>query len=123
MSVVIPLIESAEYTIRIELDGYPTRMRVYWTEYSDAIKAGRDTDGFWSMDLSNDLFDIKAVRIVGGTDLMWPYAYKFGGFVLFDVEGGNLDPEFKGIGNRWQLNYYPIDEVQELREALKLEAV
>jgi hypothetical protein len=121
--MIIPLQEAAEYTIRIDLDNIACRMRLYWNEFSDAVKANYDTNGFWAFDLSNDLFDIKGIKIVGGTDLMWPYSYPFGGFILYDLTGENEEPEFDGIGERWQLNYVPIADVRAVREELGLEIV
>lgn len=123
MSMVLPLKELAEYTLSIELDGYVTKARIYWSEYSAAIIDDMDSGGFWSMDLSNSLFTINGIKIVGGTELMWPYSQPFGGFMLFDISGKNKDPEFSGIGDRWQLNYYSISEVDALRETIGLEVI
>ena len=120
---VIPLQETAEYTIRIDLDEIPCAIRIYWNEFSDATKAEYDTTGFWAMDLSNSIFDIKGIKIVGGTDLMWPYSQPFGGFILYDMDLENKDPEFDGIGTRWQLNYVPISDIRAVREALSLEII
>ena len=120
---VIPLQETAEYSIRIDLENIPCNLRIYWTEFSDSIKDGMTTNGFWSMDITNEIFDIKAIKLVGGTDLMWPYSHDFGGFVLYDMEGKNEDPSFIGVGRRWQLNYIPKSDIQSVREDLRLEIV
>ena len=122
--MIIPLKAEAEYTLRIDLDNIACRIRVYWNEFSDAVKSSYDTTGFWSMDVVNDIFDIKGIKLVGGTDLMWPYSHiNFGGFILYDMTGQNLEPEFDGIGERWQLNYVPIADIRSIREELKLEIV
>ena len=122
--MIIPLEASAEYTLRIDLDNIACRIRVYWNEFSDAVKANYDTNGFWAMDVVNDIFDIKGIKLVGGTDLMWPYSHiNFGGFILYDLTGQNEDPEFDGIGDRWQLNYIPIADIRAIREELKLEII
>jgi hypothetical protein len=121
---VIPLQELTDYTMRIDLDNIPSVIRTYWTEFSDAIKAQMVTDGFWSMDISNTLFTIKGIRVVGGCELMWPYSQiKFGGFYLIDKSGEQLDPAFAGIGDRWELNYIPLADIDALRVRLKLETV
>ena len=121
---VIPLQESAEYLMRIDLEGIPNRLRVYWNEFSDAIKPSYDTAGFWAMDLSNELFTINGIKLVGGTELMLPYSQvNFGGFYLYDMANENLDPEFVGIGTRWQLNYIPLSEIVEFRRGLGVEAL
>lgn len=120
---VVPLQETAEYSIRVDLDNIPCNFRIYWTEFSDAVKSEMDTNGFWSMDINNSLFDIKGIRLVGGTELMWPYSYDFGGFVFYDMEGKNEDPSFTGMGRRWQLNYIPKAELLSFREELRLETV
>ena len=122
MAVVV-LREIVEYTFRIDLDEIVNNIRVYWTEFSDVITE-MDTGGFWSMDISNNLFTIKAIKLVGGVELMWPYSQiGFGGFFLYDMTNENLDPEFAGIGTRWQLDYIPIDEVQAFRDSLRYENI
>ena len=123
MSQVVPLQELAEYSFRIDLDRIACDIRIYWTEFPDLIKDDMPTDGFWSMDISNSIFTINGIKLLVNAELMWPYAYNFGGFFLFDMSGANEDPEFIGMGDRWQLNYYPINEVGELRQALKLETI
>jgi len=121
---VIPLQEVAEYTMRIDLDNLPTVVRVYWNEFSESLKSEMSTDGFWAMDLSNELFTIKGIKLVTGTELMWPYSYaNFGGFYLYDMELNADDPDFKGIGTRWQLNYIPIAELYNFRVSLFLETI
>ena len=121
---VIPLQEIAEYTMRIDLEGIPNRIRIYWNEFSDAIKSKMDTDGVWCMSISNELFTINSIKIVGGVELMMPYSQiNFGGFALYDMSGENLDPEFEGIGDRWQLNYIPLSEVVEFRRRLGVEVI
>lgn len=124
MSLNIPLRENAEYTFRIDLDGIVNNCRIYWVQFSDTIAADMSTEGYWCLDIANDIFTIKGIKMVCGTDLMWPYSYaNFGGFVVFDMTGANLDPEFVGIGERWQMNYYPISEIQAVREGLGLETL
>ena len=120
---IIPIEEIAEQTIRIDLDGITNTVRVYWTEFSD-VMTDMDTAGFWSMDIINNLFTIKAIKLVGGVELMWPYSQiNFGGFFLYDMTNENLDPEFAGIGTRWQLDYIPIDELQAFRDSLRYENI
>lgn len=121
--MIVPLQETSEYTLRLDFDEISTNVRVYWNEFSELVKPDYDTEGFWCMDLDNELFDIKGIKLVGGTDLMWPYSEKFGGFLLFDMEGLNDDPEFDGIGTRWQLNYVPISEIEAVRVSLGLEII
>lgn len=119
----IQLEEIAEYTFRIDLDEIVNTIRVYWSEFSDTM-TGMETDGFWSLDISNNLFTIKGIKLVGGVELMWPYSQiGFGGFFLYDMSNENLDPEFAAIGTRWQLDYIPIDELQAFRDSLGLENI
>lgn len=121
---VIELRESAEYTMRVDLDDIPCVFRVYWNEFSDSMKPDMSTDGFWAMDLSNEIFDIKGIKLVTGAELMWPYSHaNFGGFFLYDMSLKAEDPEFEGIGTRWQLNYIPIDELFDFRVSLRLETI
>jgi len=121
---VIPLQEASEYTMRIDLDNIPCVIRIYWNEFSDSLKSQMATNGFWAMDLSNELFTINGIKLVTGTELMWPYSYAtFGGFFLYDTEFKGSDPEFNGMGTRWQLNYIPISGLQQFRVDLRLETI
>ncbi len=124
MSLNIPLRQESEYTFRIDLDGIVNDCRIYWVAFSETIVGDMNTQGFWALDISNPIFTIDGIKLVCGVDLMWPYSHaNFGGFVVFDMSGENLDPEFIGFGERWQMNYYPIDEVQEMRQGLGLEII
>lgn len=120
----LPLLELIDYTMRIDLDLIPCTVRVYWNEFSDAEKSNFETAGCWYMDILNNLFTIDGIKIVGGCELMWPYSQvDFGGFVLTDMSNQDLDPEFIGMGSRWQLDYYDLSEIDAVRQALKLETV
>ena len=124
MSLNIPLREQAEYTFRIDLDEIVNDCRIYWVQFSETIANDMSTAGFWALDIKNPIFTIKGIKLVCGVDIMWPYSHAdFGGFVVFDMSGKNLDPEFNGIGERWQMNYYPIAEAQAMREGLGLETI
>ena len=120
---VVPLQPISEYTFRIDLDELTNTVRIYWTEFSDD-QPDMETGGFWSMDISNDLFTIAAIKLAAGVELMWPYSQiKFGGFFLYDMDGENKDPEFLSIGDRWQLDYIPVAEVESFRDGLEYETI
>lgn len=120
---VIQLQPVAEYTFRIDLEDLTNTIRIYWTEFSDDQR-DMETGGFWSMDISNELFTIAAIKLVTGVELMWPYSQiKFGGFYLYDMDGENKDPEFIGVGDRWQLDYIPVAEVDAFRLGLNYETI
>jgi len=124
MSKTLKLYSLSEYTIRVDLDQLPCELRVYWSEYSDAQKPNFDVDGYWSMDIVSDQFDIKGIKIVSNCELLWPYALQnFGGFYLTDLSEKNNDPDYNGIGDRWELNYIPKDDIARFREQLNLETV
>ena len=121
---IMPLQELIDYTFRLDLDSIPTTIRIYWNEYSDADKANYDTQGVWFMGIENRILKIDDIKLVTGTELMWSYSHiDFGGFLLFDSMSENLDPEFIGMGNRWQLYYLELSEVAEFRQALNLETI
>jgi len=120
----IPLQELADYTMRLDLEGIPCDFRFYWVEFSEVDKPNFDTTGSWYMSISNSIFAIKDIKLVGGTELMWPYAHiNFGGFVVYDRSDKNQDPEYLGMGNRWQLYYFEINEVDSIRQVLNLETI
>ena len=80
--MIVPLQELNDYTMRIDIEGMANTLRIYWVEFSATIKPEMQTNGFWLMDIKNKLFDIKGIKLVGGCELMWPYAQiNFGGFL------------------------------------------
>lgn len=118
----MPLSELTDYTMRIDLDAIPCTIRIYWVEFSEADKPLFDTAGCWYMDISNRIFTITGIKLVGGTELMWPYSHvNFGGFILYDTSDQYADPEFLDMGDRWQLYYIELDEIDGVRQALDLE--
>lgn len=122
--MIVPMQELNDYTMRIDIEGMANTLRIYWVEFSATIKPEMETNGFWLMDIKNKLFDIKGIKLVGGCELMWPYSQiNFGGFYLVDTTGANLDPQFEGVTDVWQLNYISAANVEAFREALNLETI
>jgi hypothetical protein len=102
----------SEQTQRVELDGYETELRVYWSEIPVHIASTLGTDGQLFMDIKNDLLDIKHIALTLGNELMLPYGYKdFGGFIVVADSNPIIDGSVE-----WSLNYVPVAELDEIRK-------
>ena len=42
---------------------------------------------------------------------------------MADTTGANLDPDFEGVADIWQLNYISAANVEAFRQALNLETI
>ena len=104
---------ASEQTQRVELDGYETDLRVYWSELPEHIATIAGNNGQLFMDIKNDIIDIKNIALTLGNELMLPYSFSdFGGFIV--VSDSNKNPDIDG-NVEWSLNYVPIDELTEIR--------
>lgn len=105
-----------EQTQRVELDGVAYQMRIYWTQFDEQIKEaiGTTDDGKWYMDLSSDDITLNGIALVGGANLLEPYAYnQLGGLIVVDSELKYANPTYDGLGDRFQLIYVTRAEYEE----------
>ncbi len=109
---VIPTFPYPEDVFSINLDGAIYNCRIYWTAYDDQIRAIVEdgNDGKWYMDIagSNNTVNVKGIALVCGCDLLEPYAYsELGSLLMLDTSGNSEDPNFAGMGTRFELRYLP----------------
>jgi len=103
---------ASEQTFRVDLDGFETEIRIYWSEIPAHMTTLLNSDGQLFMDVKNTLFDIKAIALTTGNELMLPYAFnEFGGFVVIADDNPTIDGKIE-----WSLNYVPINELSEIRK-------
>ncbi|AUR89458.1 hypothetical protein NVP1123O_29 [Vibrio phage 1.123.O._10N.286.48.F3] len=108
--LVIPVEAYPEQPFSMNLDGNVYTIRVYWTAYDEQIKAIVDdgNDGKWFMDIAGGAVNVKGIALVGGCDLLEPYAYsELGSLLVLDTSGNAEDPNFAGMGARFELRYLP----------------
>ena len=68
------------------------------------------TTAKWYMDIvgSNNIVNVKGIALLGGCDLLEPYAYsELGSLLMLDTSGAAEDPNFAGMGTRFELRYLP----------------
>ena len=104
MSFYLPLIsEDVDYTFDTELEGYVVQFRIRWNETAQAWYADMSAEG-------TDL-NLKGVKLVGGVDLLSPFAVlDFGQMYVVDQEGTFTDPSRDTLGDRHQVVYLTIEE-------------
>jgi len=102
--IIIPLKSKAYYNFFIALEDLNWKITMRWN----------DTTAAWAMDLegiSESSIKVEGIRLVGGVDLLKPYAIKeLGQMFIFDTEEKNEDPNFDDIGNRFILYYFDTTE-------------
>lgn len=103
MSFVIKTLPSVPYYVGTkELDGVPYRLRFAWNTYTET----------WHMDLTS-LVDaevtIRGLVLLPGVDLLarFGWGHILGSLYVLDTSGADDPPTFEGMGDRWQLTYYP----------------
>lgn len=113
-SLVVPVKPYPETNLKIDLDGEPYRLRVYWLAYDAAAQQVTGTDGKWLLDLSgeNNGIEILSISLLVGVNLLEPFGYReLGGLVVSDIEGKLQDPDFDGFGTRWKLIYIGVGDL------------
>lgn len=109
---VIPTSPYPEGKFSINLDGSVYDSRIYWLQYDDQINevVGDDNEGKWFMDLvgRNNEVNVKGMALVCGCDILEPYAYsELGSILVLDTQGLGADPNFEGMGSRFEVRYLP----------------
>lgn len=109
---VIPTSPYPEEKFSINLDGSVYDARIYWLQYDDQINevVGDGNEGKWFMDLvgRNNEVNVKGMALVCGCDILEPYAYsELGSILVLDTQGLGADPNFEGMGTRFEVRYLP----------------
>lgn len=97
-NLFLPLESDAFFSYDIKLDGGAYRITIRWNQADQA----------WYMDIVGNSNTVvkKGIKLVGGTNLLEPFAVlELGALYVVDLEGEDLDPDFEGLGDRYQLVY------------------
>ncbi len=123
-NILIPIEQYPDQTMRMDLDGKPTTIRLYWSDFDEstsALAADDDwiPDGCWNMDISNDEFEVAGIVITGGCDILEPHAQaSLGGMFLVPVTAEQKELTFDSFGIDHLLLYVPIVNYDEFVEGI-----
>lgn len=118
-NILIPIEQYPDQTMRMDLDGKPTTIRLYWSDFDDSLSAlaaddGWVPDGCWNMDISNDEFEVAGIVITGGCDILEPHAQaSLGGLFLVPTKPEPEELTFDSFGIDHLLLYVPIANYDE----------
>lgn len=113
-NIILPVESYPEQTFRIDLDGVPTDIRVYWSAWDASIQAiANDTDagapvheGCWYMDISNDEFTVNGIVVTQGCDMLEPFAQSsLGGMFVMNLLTTPSELTYESLGVNHLLVY------------------
>jgi hypothetical protein len=103
-NILIPIEQYPDQTMRMDLDGKLTTIRLYWSDFDESLSAlvtddGWIPDGCWNMDISNDEFEAYGIVITGGCDILEPHAQaSLGGLFLLSTKPEPEELTFESFG-------------------------
>lgn len=99
---VIKLRPLAYYEGTKSLDGNPYKFRIYYNTYTSKWY-------FAMTSLVDATVTIRGVALLPGVDFLAKFGHSdvLGSMYLVDTSGADEEPTFEGIGDRWELRYYP----------------
>ena len=118
-NILIPIDQYPDQTMRMDLDGKPTTIRLYWSDFDESLSDlatddGWIPDGCWNMDISNDEFEVAGIVITGGCDILEPHAQaSLGGLFLVPTKPEPEELTFESFGIDYLLLYVPIVNYDE----------
>lgn len=118
-NILIPIEQYPDQTMRMDLDGKPTTIRLYWSDFDESLSALAEDDGWlpdgcWNMDISNDEFAVSGIVITGGCDILEPHAQaSLGGMFLVPTKPEPEELTFESFGIDHLLLYVPIVNYDE----------
>lgn len=118
-NILIPIEQYPDQTMRMDLDGKPTTIRLYWSDFDESLSAlaaddGWRPEGCWNMDISNDEFEVAGIVITGGCDILEPHAQaSLGGMFLVPTKPEPEELTFESFGIDHLLLYVPIVNYDE----------
>ena len=118
-NTLIPIEQYPDQTLRMDLDGKPTTIRLYWSDFDESLSALAADDGWvpegcWNMDISNDEFEVAGIVITGGCDILEPHAQaSLGGLFLVPTKPEPEELTFESFGIGHLLLYGPIVKYDE----------
>ena len=123
-NILIPIEQYPDQTMRMDLDGKPTTIRLYWSDFDVSLSAlaaddGWVPDGCWNMEISNDEFEVAGIVITGGCDILEPHAQaSLGGLFLVPTKPEPEELTFESFGIDHLLLYVPIANYDEFVEGV-----
>ena len=112
-NILIPIERYPDQTMRMDLDGKPTTIRLYWSDFDESLSSLAADDGWvpygcWNMDISNDEFEVSGIVITGGCDILEPHAQEsLGGLFLLPTKPEPEELTFESFGIDHLLLYVP----------------
>lgn len=102
--LLIDITSTRDQTFKTTLDGETVRIRLYWSDIATS----------WYMDIDGISFDMsfKGIRIRPNQYLLDGYAVReIGQLMLLDQGGLSENPTKSGLGDRWILIYFTVEEM------------
>lgn len=121
-NIFIPIEQYPDQTMRMDLDGVPTTMRIYWSAFDLSIQVlaedeGWSPEGCWCMDISNAEFQTNGIVITGGCDILTPLAQaSLGGLFIVGTEPEPSEITFESLGINHLLLYVIKENYDEFVE-------
>lgn len=100
----IPISPLPDQSFKTALDGETVRIRLFWVANA----------GSWFMDIEGVSFDldVSGLRVCTGVLLLGGLAIReIGDFFILDMEEKLADPDYDGLGGRYQLMYWTKEEL------------
>lgn len=118
-NILMPVEQYPDQTFRMDLDGKPTTLRVYWSAFDASVMALASDDGWtpegsWYLDISNDEFTTNGIVIAGGCDILAPLAQaSLGGLFVVATDPNPVEITFDSLGINHMLLYVIKDNYDE----------
>lgn len=108
----------AEQTQRVVLGGVACLIRVSWVQYITPLADFTGESGFFSLDISSSLINVKGVALtIGAAILLSSAKASFGGFIVIRPKGVKTNAIFL---NDWNLVYFETHEKKAVMKALNV---
>lgn len=110
-NIIIPIRQYPDQTMRMDLDGMPTTIRIYWSAFDGSVSDLASDDGWtpegcWNMDISNEEFTTNGIVIAGGCDILEPLAQaSVGGMFIISTDPEPEEITFDTLGIKHLLLY------------------
>lgn len=121
-NIFIPVRQYPDQTMRMDLDGKPTTIRIYWSAFDGSVSALAADDGWvpegcWNMDISNDEFEVNGIVITAGCDILEPHAQSsLGGMFIVAASKAEGELTYDSFGIDYLLLYVIKENYDEFVE-------
>lgn len=123
-NILIPIEQYPDQTFRMDLDGHPTTLRIYWNAFDLSVQAlatdaGWTPEGCWCLDITNDEFEAYGIVIAGGCDILDPLAQaSLGGLFIVATDPEPAEITFESLGINHLLLYVIKENYDEFVEEI-----